>query len=58
MKKSKLKLNRTTIHQMSESELAAVNGGSIVCPPTIVACHPHSNGGPAVCFTDVCKIQG
>jgi len=57
MKKSKLKLNRTTIHQMSESELAAVNGGSIVCPTTIVACPPHSNG-PAVCFTVICKIQG
>jgi bacteriocin-like protein len=58
MKKSKLKLDRTTIQQMSESELAAVNGGSIVCTRTIVACPPHSNGGPAICYTDVCQVQG
>ena len=57
MKKHKLKLERTTVHQLSKSDLAGVNGGSIVtCPTTVISCPPHSNGGPAVCHTDVCQI--
>jgi len=55
MKKSQLKLQRTTIQQMTESELKAVNAGSVVCPHTIVSCPAQSNG-PAVCYTQVCQI--
>jgi len=58
MKKSKLKMNRITIQQLSDSDLPSVNGGSIACPYT-VPCTVHcASAGPAVCLTQVCEVKG
>jgi len=50
MKKTKLKLERVTVHQMSRADLAHVNGGSAAitcvtcgCPPPgsqVLRCQP------------------
>lgn len=56
MKKQKLKVTRTTLHLMSASDTALVNGGSFkptqcTCPPTGIWC-PVGTIGPA--YTTAC----